>query len=172
MPSYDHRSMDNCPGYPMERSYHAWQALCTEHYIFFLFKKNSTERQLNSIVHISHSLAVSCAMKIVQSWIAAQGDPGTDGRWQGCSNVGSQCVDQDDGHFLRISDAGTPFVRNMDQVQERRPRWWAILERIRLVTTEHRYCIKVFFAGYILDQELSNTKWPSKWKYTKWQGND
>ena len=88
---------------------------------FFLFKKNSTERQLNSIVHISHSLAVSCAMKIVQSEIAAQGDPGTDGRWQGCSNVGSSCVDQDDGHFLRIFDAGTPFVRNVDQVQERRP---------------------------------------------------
>ena len=54
-------------------------------------------------------------MKIVQSEIAAQGDPGTDGQWQGSSNVGSQCVDQDDGQFLRIFDAGTPFVRNMDQ---------------------------------------------------------
>ena len=102
---------------------------------FFCFKKNSTERQLNSIVHISHSLAVSCAMKIVQSGIAAQGDPGTDGQWQGCSNVGSPCVDQDDGHFLRIFDAGTPFVTNVDQVKER---------RIQLVTTEHRYSIKVF----------------------------
>ena len=49
-------------------------------------------------------------MKIVQSGIAAQGDPGTDGQWQGCSNVGSRCVDQDDGHLLRIFDAGTPFV--------------------------------------------------------------
>ena len=48
-------------------------------------------------------------MKIVQSWIAAQGDPGTDGQWQGCSNVGSRCVDQDYGHLLRISDAWTPF---------------------------------------------------------------
>ena len=110
---------------------------CALNTTFFCFKKNSTERQLNSIVHISHSLAVSCAMKIVQSGIAAQGDPGTDGQWQGCSNVGSRCVDQDDGHFLRIFDAGTPFVTNVDQVKERRP-------RIQLVTTEHRYSIKVF----------------------------